>query len=97
MLSEEILRTLPRDSVLFADYSIWAMVRYLQEIEGARSDVELVKLPGEAQQLELIMQYRNRDHLFLADTYRYYALEDIERHFEIVSAGLIYRLVPRNR
>jgi len=90
---EGVLRTLPPNSVLFADYSLWAIFNYLQVIEGARPDVTLVILDQD--QAAVIQEYRSNPNLFLADTYRYYDLEGIQRHFEIVPEGLIYRLVPR--
>lgn len=91
---ESILRALPPNSALFADYSIWAVIRYLQVVEGARPDVELVQLSGE--QVPLILQYRDHAHLFLADVYRYYDLEGIRQYFEIQPWGPIYRLVERS-
>jgi len=97
VLGEQILESLPRDSVLFADYSIWAIVRYLQVVEGARRDVELVRLPGLPAQVPLILQYRSRPYLFLADLYRYYDVEGIQRYFAVTPYGPIYRLVPIER
>ena len=91
---ERILSALPPDSVLFADYSIWAVIRYLQVVEGARPDVELVQLTGN--QASLILQYQDRPHLFLADVYRYYDLEGIGRYFEIQPAGPVYRLIRKH-
>ncbi len=88
---ESILAALPPDSVLFADYSIWAVIRYLQVVEGACPDVELVQLSGD--QVSLILQYQNRPHLFLADTYRYYDVEGIRQHFDILPYGPIYQLI----
>jgi len=90
---ERILNALPPDSVLFADYSIWAVVRYLQVVEGARPDVELVQLTGD--QVSLILQYQDCPLLFLADVYRYYDLEGIGQYFEIQPAGPVYRLVRK--
>ncbi len=91
---ESVLTALPPNSVLFADYSIWAVIRYLQVVEGARPDVELVQLTGD--QPSLILQYRDRPHLFLADLYRYYDLEGIGRHFEIQPFGPVYQLIGKN-
>ncbi|MDY6875941.1 MAG: DUF2723 domain-containing protein [Chloroflexota bacterium] len=93
-LGDEILLTLPPHSVLFADYSIWAIVNYLQVVEGARPDVELVGLPKRGRQVPLLLQYRDVSDLFLADTYRYYDVEEIQEYFEIVPEGPIYRLIP---
>lgn len=92
---EAVLEALPADSVLFADYSIWAVTRYLQVVEKARPDVELIQLPGSGEQVALLLQYRDRPNLFLADTYRYYNVEEIGKYFEIVPYGPIYALVPK--
>jgi len=91
---ERILSALPPESVLFADYSIWAVIRYLQVVEGARPDVELVQLSGD--QVSLILRYRDHSNLFLADVYRYYDLEGIRRYFEIQPCGPVYRLVEKS-
>ncbi|MBC7226907.1 MAG: DUF2723 domain-containing protein [Thermoflexales bacterium] len=90
---ERILSALPSDSILFADYSIWAVIRYLQVVEGARPDVTLVQLSGD--QVSLVLQYRDRPHLFLADVYRYYDLDGIGRYFEIQPSGPVYQLVEK--
>ena len=60
-LGESMLRALPEDSVLFADYSLWSIMRYLQEIEGQRADVTLVELPGvgAGAQIDLIRKRLN--------------------------------------
>lgn len=93
---EQILGQLPQGSVLFADYSIWAVVRYLQDVEGARRDVELVLLPtGLDEQLPLVRRYAGQPNLYLADTYRYYDVVGISRYYEIVPVPPIYRLDPR--
>ncbi len=93
-LGERILSALPPNSVLFADYSIWAVIRYLQIVEGTRSDVELVQLAGD--QVSRILRYRDRPYLFLVDVYRYYDLEGIRQHFEIQPFGPVYRLIGKS-
>ncbi len=47
-LTDEILATLPPNSVLFADYSIWSMLNYRQVVENARTDVQLIEMPPRA-------------------------------------------------
>jgi hypothetical protein len=92
---EQMLQALPEGSVLFADYGPWAVVRYLQIVEHARPDVDLVELGSIDAQVALILGHSERSNLFLADTYRYYDLNGIRQHFDIVPAGPIYRLVPK--
>jgi hypothetical protein len=96
-MGENILNALPPDSILFADYSIWAVVNYLQVVEGQRPDVQLVLLPGKTAQMPIILSYQNHENLFLADTYPpYYDMDGIEDHFEIIRDGPVYRLKPKN-
>jgi hypothetical protein len=92
---EAILRALPEGSVLFADYGPWAVLRYLQIVEHARPDVEVVHLESERTQVPLILTYQGKPNLFLADRYRYYDLDGIRQHFDIVPTGPIYHLVPK--
>jgi hypothetical protein len=94
---ESILKTLPPHSVLFADYSIWTIVNYLQVVESARPDVQLLQLPSvdSGQQLLLILKHRYAGNLFLADTGRYYDITIIQACYDIVPTGPIYRLIPK--
>jgi len=97
-LGESVLGALPANSVLFADYSIWAVVRYLQVVEGARPDVVLVELPpaGSGKQVAEILSHRPASSaLFLADVNRYYEMSDIQLHFDVIAWPPIHRLVPR--
>jgi hypothetical protein len=96
-LGEGILRDLPPASVLFADYSLWAVVHYLQIVEGAHPDVTLVELPdaGTGGQGPLILRFRADPNLFLADTYRYYDVTEIGEQFVIVPHRSAYQLVSR--
>ncbi len=93
-LGEGMLAAMPPGGVLFADYSLWAVVQYLQVVEGQRPDVELVLLTGR-DQLATILAYQAHPNLFLADTYRYYDLQHIQERFELEPAPPIYRLVPK--
>lgn len=94
---EGILQALPEGSVLFADYAPWAVLFYLQIVEQARLDVEVVRLGSGVSQVPTMSLYVDKPNLFLADTYRYYDLDGIREHFDIVPSGPIYRLVPRPR
>lgn len=92
---EDVLRALPSDSILVADYGPWAVIRYLQVVDGARPDVQLVKLPESGRQAPLLLQHRRSQNLFLVDIYRYYDVDDIQRYFQIVPEGPVYRLVAK--
>ena len=94
---EALLNALPRDSILFADYSIWSMVNYLQVVEQARPDVTLVRLPGPGagRQLPLLLGARGAGAMFLSDVNRYYDMGEIESRFAVTPAGPVYRLSAR--
>jgi hypothetical protein len=90
----DILDALPAHSVLFADYSIWSMVNYLQVVENARPDVRVMQLPGagQDQQLPLLLAHQGVGEMYLADTNRYYDTDVIRSHFDLIPAGPIYFL-----
>lgn len=94
---EAVLQVLPPNSVIFADYSLWAVFRYLQLVEGYRTDVTLVKLPyaGHGSQLSVILAYAPTSELFLADTWRYYDMQEIQELLDVVPWPPVYHLVPR--
>ena len=71
------------------------MVRYLQQVEGQRLDVELVRLRGLEDQVALIGAHGGDANRHLADTYRYYDLEGIQERYTLEPVGPVYKLVPR--
>ncbi len=94
---DSILSALPPNSMLFADYSIWSMINYLQVVENHRPDVDVIKLPGagSGEQLPLILAYQGKTDMFLGDTGRYYDVQDLQDEFDIVQTGPIYQLIPK--
>ena len=98
-MGENILSSLPPNSVLFADYSLWAVVRYLHEVEGLRPDVNIIELPTvpSGQQLPTIRAYSPAKQVFLADNYaRYYDLSAIQVFYDIAPTGAVYHLIPKS-
>ncbi|MEJ5310693.1 MAG: DUF2723 domain-containing protein [Anaerolineae bacterium] len=95
--AESMLDALPQDGVLLADYSLWSMIRYLQVIEGQRPDVTLVRMPfaGSHAQVPLLEQYISQPNVFIADTWRYYDMQEIEARFEVIPVPPIYRIIPK--
>ncbi len=90
---EQILQQLPGNSTLFADYSIWTIINYMQIVEHARPDVTLVELT--TNQVDTINQHRSQPNLFMADTYQYYDIDNISKSYDIVPHGTIYQLIPK--
>jgi hypothetical protein len=92
---EGILAALPPDSQLFADYSIWTVVNYLQIVDRERPDVTIYNLTEAGDQLQYIQQHAGSARMYLADVNRYYRLDAIRTRFEVVPAGAVYQLVPK--
>lgn len=93
LLGERVLDYLPPDSTYIADYSIWAVIRYLMVVENQRPDIRLVLLEGD--QAAVVAAADQGGPLFLADTYRYYDLAAIERTYTVEPAGPAYRLLRK--
>lgn len=94
-LGEAILAHLPADAAIFADWSLYGILRYLQEVEGQRPDVQLSLLPFNGQQLEPIRAAAASRPVYIPDVNRYYDMESLSAYFDIVPEGLIYHLIPR--
>lgn len=94
---EAVLRSLPPDATLLADYSIYWIVQYLTEIEHQRPDIRLVELPpppGLERHLPIALDEAARGRrLFIADTNRYYNVAALESVFKIVRHEPIFELV----
>lgn len=96
---EAVFRGLPPHPIFMADYSIYWVMRYLQDVEHLRPDVTLVEFPPTlAPQMAIVTgEAGQRRPLFIADTNRYYAISVFEQRYIIQTYGLVYRLVPRTR
>ena len=92
------LTGLPHDAVVVADWLPFHTLRYLQAIEGLRSDVTLTQLnAGDGVQLRYLLEQQRGRPLYLADDspYPYYERAAIERCFRIEPVGVLYRLTRR--
>jgi hypothetical protein len=88
---EQVLATLPPDSVLLADWTPLECLRYLQAVEGRRPDVTLIELYGDRQVPYLLEQSETRP-VFIAGTQLYYDMSGIRRYFDVLPFGPVYRL-----
>lgn len=94
-LGEAILDELPTDAAIFADWTIYGVLRYLQTVEGQRTDVRLTLLPFNGQQLGPIRAAAASRPVYIPDVNRYYDVDILSAYFDIVPQGPVYRLVPR--
>ena len=86
------LETLPENSVLLADYTPVETLKYLQNIEGVRPDVELIHIPPGIDLTVVLDEIEPGTEVYLADTNpNYYNFSNLpEARLEPV--GPIYRL-----
>ena len=92
------LTGLPRDAVVVADWLPFHTLRYLQVIEGLRTDVTIAQLnAGDGVQLHYLLDQERGHPLYLADNspLPYYERAAIERCFRIEPDGVLYRLERR--
>ncbi len=92
------LTGLPRRAVVVADWLPFHTLRYLQVIEGLRTDVTIAQLnAGEGVQLRYLLGQERGRPLYLADDspFPYYERAAIARCFRIEPAGVLYRLERR--
>ena len=88
----------PRDAVVVADWLPFHTLRYLQAIEGLRTDVTIAQLnAGNGVQLHYLLDQERGRPLYLADNspLPYYERAAIERCFRIEPDGVLYRLERR--
>lgn len=79
------------NGLLLADYALAEPLRYVQQVEGLRTDVEVVTLDVDRQARFLTAQPHDRA-LYLAAQGQYYAMQEIQHRFEIVAEGPLFAL-----
>ena len=94
---EAALNALPPHAVIYADWTPYAVLWYLQAVEGRRTDVALRELPSDEPLLAVVNREVALGHdVYLADNNRYYSPELLASTYDIVPLGPIYRLVPKH-
>ena len=93
---ETVLRVLPPDAAVLADWLPLQTLLYLQQVEGLRPDVLLVEAHvGRGEQLPWLIEQSRTRPVFIADNERYYDMEEINQLFEVSSFGPIYKLLRK--
>jgi hypothetical protein len=88
---DEVFAALPSGSLLLADWTLYAPLRYAQQVESRRPDVEVLdiaELP--MSQADFLRNQPPSRPLYLADANRYYAVSAIEAHFDVRAVGVVY-------
>ena len=94
-LGEEMLKLAKKDSIIFADYTIYAILNYLKTIENRRPDIHLLY---SGSNMELIKEFdkikkKNPEiSIYLADMNHYYNLKGIEGKYSVKPIGPFYKI-----
>jgi hypothetical protein len=92
--AEDTLDLLPPDAMLIADWTIFAPMQYLQEVEGLRQDVLVVQVDPLG--MQAIRENNGRRPLFLANADpRYYPLDEFNERFVLQPVGTLVALQLR--
>ena len=93
---EEILDLVQKDSVIFADFTPYTILKYLIEIENRRPDILLMpvtKMPmGKC--FDEIRQNNPTTRIYVADNNAYYDLDGVKEKYLLRKAGPIFEIVP---
>ena len=93
--AQDTLDVLPADAMLIADWTIFAPLRYLQDVEGQRRDVVLVQVDPLG--MQAIRANNGRRALFLANADpRYYPLDEFNERFVLRPVGSLLALQLRD-
>jgi len=91
--AEAAFRELAPNAAIIADHTMLQPMLYLQATEKARPDVHPIELYLQEQVPFALAQSKERP-VYVARTEPYYDLAGLKQHFEVVPAGVIFRLVP---
>jgi len=96
---EKILDLAERNSVIFADFTPYTILRYLTEIENKRTDILLIHSKKEDPIIifiDEIRQDRPNTCFYVVDNNSYYDLHGVSEKYSLRKAGPIFEIVPRN-
>jgi hypothetical protein len=92
--AEDTLDSLPADAMLIADWTIFAPLQYLRDVEGQRRDVLVVQVDPIG--MQTIRKNQGRRPLFLVNADpRYYPMDEFNARFQLHPVGDIFALLLR--
>ncbi len=94
----EIFRLAAQNSVVFADFTPYSILRYLVVIERKRPDVKLVSCDEKTklrERIDEIKAERPDAKIYLADKNSYYNLKGIEEKYHIQEYGSFFEIVAK--
>ncbi len=89
--AQDSLNLLPADAILITDWTIFAPLQYLQDVEGLRRDVLVVQVDPAG--LRTVRENQGRRPLFLANADpRYYPMDELNTRFRLQPVGQVWEL-----
>lgn len=84
-------------SMILADYTPYAVLKYLQLVRGVRKDVEVLFKGPQLMRL-LVETHYGTKVIYLADTEKiYYPLRLLEKDYDLLPEGVLFRVVRKDR
>ncbi|MFH2060862.1 MAG: DUF2723 domain-containing protein [Pseudomonadota bacterium] len=97
-LGEEILQNCKKDAIVLADFTIYSILAYLQQIENKRTDLTLIHL-GERIKIKNIADKVKKENakrvIYIADKNFYYNLFEFESKYTLNQSGPIYEIIQK--
>jgi len=97
--AEEALATARSDSVIIADHTPHAVLRYFQQVKGVRKDILLFGSGYHRQNIpqRIISKYYGKRDIYLADMEggRYYRIRHLKDDYDFVPEGVLYRVIRK--
>ena len=92
--ASEVFALLPPQSVLFADWTLFTPLVYLQQVENLRPDIDVIELPPYPQQARILCEAIGPHPMYIADDNYYYDIDGLLKIFEMTKIGILYSLIP---
>ena len=94
----EVFQILEPNSIIVADFTPIAVLRYFQEVQGLRKDVWLKLVDFKPLELDFVDRYIYNRPIYLADDLEPdYNIAGLQTKYNLVPVGPIFKVVPRKQ
>jgi len=89
----EVMKQLPKNAVIIADWTLFTVLEHMQQIEHLRPDVTLLFLEHEGVQ-KVIQKYKHRS-IFTAADLPEYGLNKLSKQYIVKKNSLVYKIIMK--
>jgi len=97
--AEKAFEVASLDSIIIADHTPYHVLKYFQEIKGARNDISVLST-GEGKQnspQKVLAKYYGKRDIYLADLEKgYYRIGRLKDEYDFAPEGVLYRIVRKS-